>query len=147
MAVPKIPYTTLSDIVGTIGLSLEDVPDVNTHSQSLSILVSARLLIKLPNHEQLADTENGLALLKAWSTLYGALQLTVVAPSLFITSSTFEGHTETSSSRNVTAIRDFLTAQLNEIEGTLKSVGATVATTNYAIMGRASPAYNPITGV
>jgi hypothetical protein len=147
MASPSIPYTTLNAIAATLGLDVVDVPNFVTNNTSLSVLVTAGLLVKIPNHESLSGSDTGTTLLKAWATFYGALQLTVLAPSMFLQSSTFEGHTETVGKADVAVIRDHIQSQLQEIEAAIKSQGVVSGQISYGLMGRASPAYDPITGV
>ena len=143
----KFLYTTMADVIALAYVTNPTRFPVFGDGSPLPKLVNSMLLVRLPKHETYANTDEGLNLLYVWSNLYAVKMLTTLAPHIFTQSSTFEGDTVTKRAFDFQAFVAELNENLKAVESTLLAMASAAAgEATYGLIGKASPAYNPITG-
>lgn len=145
----QILYTTTDVIRSTIGLDSNDLPDAIVNGCNLDLLMEERLLIILPDHENAADDDNTFRRLKLWAQYFCALAL-IQDASLGIPAK-MQANTDVLQRFDVdfVALENNLARRVAILENTLLPTTAAQAAATAApkLMGKATPDYDPITGV
>lgn len=137
-----ILYTTTDKIRACIGCDEEDLPDAVVNGQELELLMLERLSDVYPTHETEA-TEAGERRLALWSMYFGAL--TLIEDSTLSLAQKIQSNTDQLSRFDIDfeRLKEELRKKLAMVESKL---APEVYGTPFSIMGKATPAYDPVTG-
>lgn len=139
----EILYTTTALIRATIGCDEQDLPDEVINNRSLDLLMLERLEEVYPTHESYVSetVDRRLAL---WCQYFGAL--TLIEDAVLSLAQKIQANTDQLQRFDVDfeQLKKDLKAKIMALEGRLNSA---LAPTSFTVMGKATPGYNPITGV
>lgn len=137
-----ILYTTTDKIRACIGCDDQDLPDEVVNGQELELLMLERLSDVYPTHET-DFSEAGERRLALWCMYFGAL--TLIEDSSLAISQKYQSNTDQLSRFDIDfeKLKEELRKKLAMVESKL---APTVYGTMFSIMGKATPAYDPVTG-
>lgn len=145
MAVVPVLYTTTNAIRSVIGLDDNDVSDAMILNQNMADWMQIDLEEFMPDHATDTADASILTRVRVWCQLWGALKLIMLGP-LGIPQRFSANQDELQRFANIDwkALEERLRSQLNDLQGKLTP---TTPSATFSIMGKAVPAYDPITGV
>lgn len=137
-----ILYTTTDKIRACIGCDDQDLPDAVVNGKELELLMLERLSDVYPTHET-ESSEAGERRLALWCMYFGAL--TLIEDSSLSIAQKIQSNTDQLSRFDIDfeKLKEELRRKLAMVESKLTPA---VYGTVFSIMGKATPAYDPVTG-
>lgn len=138
----NILYTTTEQIRACIGCDDQDLPDEVVNNRNLELLMLERLEDVYPTHES-ANTETLERRLTLWSMYFGAL--TLIEDASLSLAQKIQSNTDQIQrfAIDFEKLKAELRAKISKLE---LQLNPDIYGTSFTVIGKASPAYDPITG-
>ena len=143
-----ILYSNSDAIRSAIGIDEDDVSDEMLSKAFLEDQMLDRLEKVLANHADIAFSSESIERkLRLWCQFFGGLQ--IIELGLLSIASKMQANTDQMSRFNIDweAMKASLNGKLTQLELDLKATQKTLLPISVNIFGKASPGYDPVTGV